>query len=196
MSDSKPRPRAFRLDDGKVVLAEADAQDNANSSRIVVDEVPDPFAEDAESAVTERRGHCRDGAKKWHCRTKRNELERAVLVGNRRIGVVVARHLDRRSRPIFIRTRACARLGRRAPRNPCHVGTRDPCRARIRSRAAAAPYRQAPYRIRRRSCARRPRCGPQARHVICRGSTRSDPGRHARAPNCEPSSAKSSTDAI
>ncbi|HWG06260.1 MAG TPA: TIGR01620 family protein [Beijerinckiaceae bacterium] len=51
MSDSKVRPRAFRLDDGKVV-DEVDAQDNTNSGRIIVDEVPDPFAADAEAAAT------------------------------------------------------------------------------------------------------------------------------------------------
>ncbi len=52
MSDSKLRPRAFRLDDGKVVLAETAAEVGANAGRVIVDEVPDPFEADAEVAVT------------------------------------------------------------------------------------------------------------------------------------------------
>ena len=51
MSDPKSRPRAFRLDDDNVVLAESGVHESPPADRVLVEALPDHFEKEAEAAV-------------------------------------------------------------------------------------------------------------------------------------------------
>jgi len=51
MNDPKPRPRAFRLDDDRIVFANSVARENAPAERVLVEAEPDHFEKEAEASA-------------------------------------------------------------------------------------------------------------------------------------------------